>query len=148
MQALCETLDVNAKTRPRLQSAGIQGRWLLAWLLRGMISRGVTDPVGFALSRTLDPAQRGQAGDEFNALASARPEFLLGALRATLHPYRSGEGDSPEAVEIQRMYGAVMGRDMARASALWRLLTGQEDCEGVSVTSLSEKCREESFEIQ
>ena len=130
LEKLFETLDVNRSTRDRYLSSRAPAWALVSWLLRGLTLKGVNDPVGFALARVMSRETRYLAGDDFELLAK-NPDKLLREIKRILHPYK-GVGPSDNFSEI---YKDSIGTNQSVATTLWRLLTGEDDCEGVKVTS-------------
>jgi hypothetical protein len=128
LEKLFKSMDIHPKTQARLRAANIPAWALVAWLLQAGTMRGVEDPIRFAISRVLNPETRFAAEQNFIILAK-KPAALLHEIKVILHPFGklcSGELDPT--------YKRALGNSPAFASALWRFLTGEENCEGVSVT--------------
>ena len=102
----------------------------MAWVLRALTLKGVNEPVGFAVSRVASPKTRHQAGEDFELLAKS-PEQLLREIKRALHPYRDGVVPDEQRDAYQRVFSS----NQSTAAVLWFLLTGEDECEGVSVTS-------------
>jgi len=92
--------------------------------------KGVHEPVGFAISRAASPKTRYQAGEDFELLARS-PQALLREIKRALHPYRYGVTLDNQREAYQRVFSS----SQALASVLWHLLTGEDECDGVSVMS-------------
>ena len=128
LEKLFKTLDVNPTTQERIREARVQGWVLVAWLLRALTMKGVDDPVGFAISRTVKLKTRYEAGADFELLAKT-PDALLREITRVLHPYRIGATyDAPGEA-----YRRAIGSSQSLASLLWRLLTGEDSCDGVAL---------------
>ena len=121
---------MNRSTRDRYLSSRAPAWALVSWLLRGLTLKGVNDPVGFALARVMSRETRYLAGDDFELLAKD-PDKLLREIKRILHPYKSvGLID-----DFSEIYKNTIGTNQSLATMLWRLLTGEDNCEGVKVTS-------------
>ena len=130
LEKLFQTLDINQTTQEHIRNAQIPGWVLVAWVLRALTLKGVNEPVGFAVSRVTSPKTRYQAGEDFELLAKS-PEQLFREIKRALHPYRYGV-----VLDEQRdAYTRVFSSSQSTAAVLWFLLTGEDECEGVSVTS-------------
>jgi hypothetical protein len=124
---LFQTLDIHPKTQAKIREANVPAWVLVAWLLRSITMPGVKEPISFAISRIANDETRYRAGEDCELLAK-HPANLLHEIKAILHPFSIQPG------KLGTTYRHIFGNDSIRASALWQLLTGEEKCDGVSVT--------------
>jgi len=127
-EKLFRTLDINTTTQARIRKARFPAWALVAWLLRALTLKGVHEPVGFAISRAVSSKTRYQAGSDFELLAKSQ-RALLREIKRTLHPYRDGVTLDDQRDAYQRVFSS----NQTLASVLWHLLTGDDECDGVSV---------------
>jgi hypothetical protein len=126
LDALLKGLGVNPASRKRMRDQGIRAEQFVAWLLQGLTMRNV-DPLRLAISWTLNPNLRDEAGEDFKRLARS-PGALrrLARERASgFSKYSADWGASPD-IGLSQAYRRAFGDSAPMANRVLEMLFNEQ----------------------